>query len=184
MDDPKGALHLEPRATKNIPKKIKEKYPSDRVGSFVVRTRPQELAVIKAIVESTKHAGEEAIHEILVDSLTRHPWVATYFRIAYDYNRKYRLKSYYLEDYLPPKKKPGIPISLFVLLTKLQFSQLSATDAAYEWWGMLQYLPEELHDVANMLLDKKLGVLTRKQCNAALKATNNFPLIRKKSDAD
>ena len=176
IDTITGPLHMEPKISKKASKEV-----GDRVGGFTGRTRCQELAVIKALLDTLENLEEECYHEILLETLERHPWISTYFRATYDLNRKYGLKPKHLKMLLNPSRQ-SIPMGLFTILTALQCKTISPVEGAMQWWAMLQELDPALRKVANMILKRQLGPLTRQHCNIAMRQLNLKPYIRKLVD--
>lgn len=152
------------------------------VSNLTTRTRDEELFIIKALLDTLAPlTDEDAIHEILVATLTEHPWMAVYMRAALDPNRIYGLRSKHLK-HVPRVSSELPPKGFFVLLTELQFEKLTPRQAIVEWRMMLQTLQPESQKVANMILNKKFGGLSRLQCVKAMKACKISPTIRKKVD--
>lgn len=164
---------MEPKIARKAVKHKKAESP------FASRTREQELAIIKAMVDSI--AFTKGRHAILKDTLTRHPWMGIYFRAAYDPFRVYGLKSKHLKKLVKPTKSTTCQ-GLFVLLTSLQYKKLQPLEAALEWWRMLQELQPELRPIANMILDKKIGDLSFKEIDKAMRAAKCRPYIRETED--
>lgn len=134
------------------------------------------MAVIKAMVDSIEYVGKSTRRDIVIESLKRHPWIAQYFRCAYSPGRFYIIDSTDCAG-LPWPSRSKEYISLFSLLTKLQFFKLSYYDSVRTWMQLLRQLPEELRPIANMILDGKIGRITFKLADRALKETNNFPFL-------
>jgi hypothetical protein len=148
------------------------------------RTRTQELVVLKVLIQRCQGKEKEERREIIRRMMAMNMWLGVWFRACYDLEREYKLKP---EDVMKKRvsrwleKNPiETPLSLFPLLTKLQFNKYEPLQAAAEWRSMLRQFDKPMREVLNMFLLRKFGDVTYNDARYAMRITNNVPVLKKK----
>ena len=140
------------------------------------RTREDELFTLKALVISTMHSGKETRRDVLVDMMKKNMWMGVWMRACYDEDRDYQLTPLHLSKFKGTSRNP-LPMGYFDVLAQLQFHRLKPKRAAMEWLSMLESMDEDVHEVANMVLDHKFGNITYSDARFAMKETGNVPWL-------
>ena len=156
--------------------------PKGRDRPFTTRSRPNELAIVKAMLDALAHTDDsELIHDILVETLTEHKWVSIYLRATLDPNKSYGLKSRHLKKINWGRSEGRMSSSLgfWQIMTRLQ---LEPREAAKHWKAMIMELPDFLRDTANLVLDKNFKPITRVKANKAMRECDITPLIPRKEE--
>ena len=148
------------------------------------RTRTQELVVLRVLVERCQGKTKEARRKILTDMMLKNMWLGVWFRACYDTDREYRLKPEHVKH---EKVKQWLaenpietPLSLFPLLTKLQFNKFKPVQAAAEWRSMLLNFDKPMRKFLNMFLLRQFGEITYSDARYVMRVTNNVPVLKKR----